>query len=325
MAEALNTIGRSETTSTLCESSLRSGSRIWRGRYCSRKAIVTYPKTAAYNLKATISVDDETSRTQRSAIRVKVKSPLASRTRLRKHMNINARLRNVPLLRGKIHLLLLLTSPLWIYGLLRRCQSWKATASVIIAVTTAVLNFGCSTLLHNVHWDSYSKRTFWRRLDHAGIFLMISGSCAPIPILRFSGTATLLWVLFQWGSTLVGIITCMCSDAFSISDHYGMRAAVYAIVGLSNVAFTREFWRVLGDLETWLLFGLAITYVTGACFYGCKWPNIWPKVFGYHEVFHLMCLVAACFTFMLNYRILERDRPQDHGGTFWMSGGQMSL
>jgi len=39
-------------------------------------------------------------------------------------------------------------------------------------------------------------------------------------------------------------------------------------------------------------------YSLGAVAYATKRPNIWPRVFGYHEVFHAL-VVAASVSFYL--------------------------
>lgn len=223
-----------------------------------------------------------------------------------KSIEVNVRFQKVPLLRGKVHLILIYTAPLWSYGLCRTCHTTRARLAAMIVILSAIVNFGCSALLHNVKWSTLASRTFWRKVDHAGIFLMIAGSCAPVPLLLFSTPMSALWALIQWGVTLAGVLMCLCSDRFSISDHYGTRATVYAIVGLSNIAFSYEFWRVLGEAEAMLLVAMASAYVIGACFYGLKWPNPWPGIVGYHEVFHLMCLLAACCTFSLDIKVLAR-------------------
>jgi hemolysin III len=40
-----------------------------------------------------------------------------------------------------------------------------------------------------------------------------------------------------------------------------------------------------------------LAYTVGAIFYGTKRPKLWPKVFGYHELFHAFTLVGASFHF----------------------------
>ena len=39
-----------------------------------------------------------------------------------------------------------------------------------------------------------------------------------------------------------------------------------------------------------------LQYSVGAAIYAFKKPNLWPRVFGYHEVFHL-AVISASVTF----------------------------
>jgi len=57
---------------------------------------------------------------------------------------------------------------------------------------------------------------------------------------------------------------------------------------------------VFGELPAaigWLgAIGIALggaLYLTGAVIYASERPNPWPKVFGYHEIFHALVLAAA--------------------------------
>ena len=34
-------------------------------------------------------------------------------------------------------------------------------------------------------------------------------------------------------------------------------------------------------------------YTVGAMFYATRWPNPWPRTFGYHEFFHAATVLAA--------------------------------
>jgi hemolysin III len=36
-----------------------------------------------------------------------------------------------------------------------------------------------------------------------------------------------------------------------------------------------------------------LTYTAGALVYARKWPDPYPEVFGFHEVFHLLTILAA--------------------------------
>jgi len=58
---------------------------------------------------------------------------------------------------------------------------------------------------------------------------------------------------------------------------------------------TRELARALGTAGIVLLTAGGIIYSAGALIYALRRPDPFPKVFGYHEVFHVLVIVAAVF------------------------------
>jgi len=36
-----------------------------------------------------------------------------------------------------------------------------------------------------------------------------------------------------------------------------------------------------------------VFYSVGGIFYGLRWPDPWPRTFGYHEFFHAFTAIAA--------------------------------
>jgi len=72
-----------------------------------------------------------------------------------------------------------------------------------------------------------------------------------------------------------------------------LSTAVYAVVGWVAVLALPQLWESLGPLGFSLVFGGGLAYTLGAVVYALKWPDPWPTVFGYHEVFHLFTLIGA--------------------------------
>jgi len=53
----------------------------------------------------------------------------------------------------------------------------------------------------------------------------------------------------------------------------------------------------LGPGSIGLLFGGGLAYTAGAAIYARRRPDPFPRVFGYHEVFHALVVVAAACHF----------------------------
>ena len=59
------------------------------------------------------------------------------------------------------------------------------------------------------------------------------------------------------------------------------------------------------NLTSLLLVGSAV-YIVGAVVYARRWPNPQPNFFGYHEVFHVMVLIAAGFHYAAVWNVQQR-------------------
>jgi hemolysin III len=54
-------------------------------------------------------------------------------------------------------------------------------------------------------------------------------------------------------------------------------------------------WIHVGVAPAVLILAGGLLYVAGAISYHRRWPDPYPSVFGYHEVFHVyVCAAAAC-------------------------------
>jgi hemolysin III len=59
-----------------------------------------------------------------------------------------------------------------------------------------------------------------------------------------------------------------------------------------------------------LLAGGGVLYSVGAVMYALRRPRLWPRVFGYHEAFHLLVIAASClfYAFVVAF-VVPHERP----------------
>ena len=69
--------------------------------------------------------------------------------------------------------------------------------------------------------------------------------------------------------------------------------AVYALVGWVAFIALPQLYSGLGAVGFALVLAGGISYTLGAVVYATKWPDPWPRVFGFHEVFHALTVVGA--------------------------------
>jgi len=174
-------------------------------------------------------------------------------------------------------------------------------AATIYAVAVSAL-FGTSALYHRVTWRPSSRR-WMRRLDHSMIFVMIAGTYTPVALIALHGTLAKTILIVVWAGALGGVVF----KLLWIDAPKWLLASVYVLLGLVSGAIIGELPAAIG----WLgLAGLAVgglLYVIGAVVYASGRPDPSPRVFGYHEVFHALVIVAAGLQYaVIAFAVLPR-------------------
>ena len=173
---------------------------------------------------------------------------------------------------------------------------WRMTSFAIYG-GSSVLLYTASTLLHALKVSERTER-WLRRLDHAGIFALIAGSYTPVALVTLRQEhATLGWTVaaIVWSLAILGIVfKAVWLDAprwLSTSLYLSMGwLAIFAFVPLVQALPPGGmFWLVLGGLF----------YSVGAVVYGLQRPNLHPRHFGYHELWHLFVLAGGISHFLM--------------------------
>jgi hemolysin III len=148
--------------------------------------------------------------------------------------------------------------------------------------------FGVSALYHRRAWSPAARR-WMRRLDHSMIFLLIAGTYTPFAVLALGGTLATALLIVLWTGALLGVaITVLWIDAPK-----WLVAMVCGVLGWTAVAALPAVGDSLGLSAVLLIAAGGVLYSAGAAVYALKRPDPVPTVFGYHEVFHLLVVLAA--------------------------------
>jgi hemolysin III len=165
-------------------------------------------------------------------------------------------------------------------------------AGAIYAASLALL-FTVSATYHRVDWRP-AARAWWRRADHASIFVLIGGTYTPIALLGVGGATGKQLLVAVWiGVTLGALLTLFVPRTPKV-----LRALVALAVGWTAVPYLGAVYRALTATQMTLIILGGIAYSVGAGVYAMKRPNPNPRVFGYHEVFHALTLVGAGLHFV---------------------------
>jgi hemolysin III len=200
-----------------------------------------------------------------------------------------------PRLRGVLHQWAAMVAALaGAYLVLSAPAGEARVASAIYAVSIVGL-FTVSAIYHRVNWTRPSARAWMRRLDHAMIFVMVAGTVTPIAALVLEGGWRTTVLSVAWGMAGVGITI----KLLWIGAPKWLSAAIYVGMGWAGMAI---FPKLVGDLGPWPAVGLVgggVLYTVGAVIYATKKPDPLPRIFGYHEIFHALVIVAALAHFLV--------------------------
>ena len=78
-----------------------------------------------------------------------------------------------------------------------------------------------------------------------------------------------------------------------VSAPQWLAALIYVLLGWVAVAAVPDLVSELGLTATFMVGLGGVLYTVGAVVYALKRPDPVPTVFGYHEVFHALVIVAA--------------------------------
>ncbi len=165
-------------------------------------------------------------------------------------------------------------------------------ALAIYALSVAAL-FGTSALYHRIDWRTVVARSRMKRLDHTMIFVLIAGTYTPFGLLVLSGTLGVIILIAVWSAALAGA----AFKLLWIDAPRWLVAVTYVAAGWIAVIAMPELVARLGPGAVGALALGGILYSAGAVIYARQRPDPMPAVFGYHEVFHLLVVVAAALQY----------------------------
>jgi hemolysin III len=198
-----------------------------------------------------------------------------------------------PRLRGVSHECAFFISLFLGAGLIVAAKTPKATLAVAIYAVSLSALLGTSALYHRVNWKRPEVRKWMRRLDHSMIFFLIAGTYTPFALLVLHGSLADAILVVVWIGAIAGAIV----EMVWIEHPKWVAALIYMSLGwVAAVAFP-QLWDDMGVAGTLLVAAGGLLYTAGAVVYATQRPNPFPRVFGYHEVFHAFVIAAAAAHF----------------------------
>jgi hemolysin III len=200
-----------------------------------------------------------------------------------------------PLLRGYFHLIAAGGAIAGCVLLVLLADSAEAYVGGAVFAASLIALYLVSGTYHTITWGP-RMRSFFKRLDHAMIFVLIAGTYTPFCLIAAST---------GWGITILALVWSIAGMGVALkvawpSAPRWLGVTLYAATGwICLVAATQwADWLALAPIV--LLFVGGVLYTLGGVIYAVKRPNPFPRVFGYHEVFHLLVIAGS----VLHYSVV---------------------
>jgi hemolysin III len=206
-----------------------------------------------------------------------------------------------PLLRGVLHEVGFYAAVALALPLTLTAESGRARAAAIVFSTCVAGCFGASALYHRPTWTPRA-RALLARLDYAGVYLLIAGTYTPFGLLVLSPGWAVPVLAIVWS----GVVLAIALRLIWPRQPKALGAAIAVVLGWVGVVAFSQLLK-LPVVALGLVLGGGVAYTFGALAYTLRRPDPFPPVFGYHEVFHLLTLVAAgCQYAAIAFYVLPR-------------------
>ena len=198
-----------------------------------------------------------------------------------------------PLLRGVLHQVSFFVALAVGAVVVAFADGTRATVSAAIFAASVVAMLGASALYHRVTW-SPTMRPWMRRVDHAGIYVLIAGTYTPVGLIVVHGVLRNIVLVIVWSGAGAAILL----KFIWVRAPKWLSAATGLAVGWAGVAAMPQVVQNAGWPAFALLAAGGLAYSVGAVVYAMRRPDPAPDVFGYHELFHALTIVALSFQYV---------------------------
>jgi hemolysin III len=206
-----------------------------------------------------------------------------------------------PLLRGVLHQIAFFVSLVVGALLIAGADGERRQFAAAVFAASVALCFGASALYHRVTW-SPRVRPWMRRIDHAGVYLLIAGTYTPVGLLVLDGA----WRYVVLATVYAGAAAAVVLKFVWVDAPKWLAAAIGIALGWVAVVVLPQLVDRIGAGAVALLLAGGLAYTAGAIVYARRRPNPIPHTFGYHELFHALTIVGiACQYAAIAFYVLD--------------------
>ena len=197
-----------------------------------------------------------------------------------------------PVLRGYLHLAGAIVAPFALLFLLFIADSPRGVVGGALFGASLVVLYSTSAAYHLLSLGRHFRGVM-KRLDHSNIFVFIAGTYTPFALNLMSNAWGISVMSVVGGLALVGFITTLAAPALP----RWIRVGLYLALGWVGIAAISELLTALPGEAFAMLVLSGVLFSLGGAVYATRWPDPFPRVFGYHEVFHALQVAATAVVY----------------------------
>lgn len=180
-----------------------------------------------------------------------------------------------------------------------RASTWTARIAVLVFGAAMVALYLTSSLYHSIPWSQHWKKRM-QRADHSMIYVLIAGTYTPIVAITLDAPLRWITLVVVWGIVAIGV----GQHLFFPREEQAFSIALSTTLGWLGVFLAWPFLQKVGAFGGLLATVGGVLYTVGMVFLVTNRPRLWPRVFSYHEVFHVLVVAATAVHFFLVWRYI---------------------
>jgi len=177
---------------------------------------------------------------------------------------------------------------------LRTSDSPVKMWSMIVFGASLIALYTTSSLYHSIPWREKWKARL-QRLDHSMILVLVAGSWTPMAMNLLEGSWRIVTLSVVWGAALIGIIQKWFFPSVRVWFTITLAVSMgwFALLPMSRMA------ERIGLAAIALLLLSGLMYTVGMVIFASQRPKLFPRVFSYHELFHVLVVAGSATHFVL--------------------------
>lgn len=178
--------------------------------------------------------------------------------------------------------------------IMRSAPDAARVVSMVVFGVSMIGLYSASALYHSVPWRAKWKQRM-QRVDHSMIFVLVAGTYTPIAVNVLDGGWRTVTLSVVWGAAAIGIAQ---KIAFPRVPDW-VSIALQTTMGWFAIVPFLELVDALSNGAIALMIAGGLSYTIGLILLAHERPQLFPRVFSHHEVFHILVVLGTLFHFLM--------------------------